>query len=721
MKRSLQNSGGLLVLTMVVYLGQIFSVYGQMDIYWRSEASNGYWSVGSNPCAEIGSNASQWWYPLWSTNEARNTPDCFGIHRIVINNNHELVMNNNISFVDINGIIFEPGADQDRIIEGEAIDLRFSTSLAKIENYSIATHHLASTIALHASPTEFNPINGNLVFFAPIYNNGNFIDVYGDNGNNLEILGDIVGNGGVALKQNTTIIMQNNKSYSGPTILEAGTLELRGSLFSSAVTVSNGATLRISGNAVTVASLSINEGGIVEIEPGKVLTVTGALINNATASGLIIKSDATGTGSLIHNTADVPATVERYFAGAEQWRLVSSPVVNQAVSGEWTPAGTYQPDNTGYDFYAYDEPTYTWLNQKVGENNINNFVPGKGYLVSFEAANQTKLFTDDLNYGDVIVAVTKTGTGAYAGANLIGNPYASGIDWNLATRTLFADDYAYVYDPTAGGGAGGYVTVDGGQTNAFIAPHQGFIVLANASGNYTFDNSLRVHGGTYTKNSGSDGLLTLTLNNDTYYDLTTLRTLDIADFIRDRSDAIKMYSFNPAAPQLYSYTSDQKKVAINSIPSIPEQGSIALGLLVPETGFYTLSLAEISGEFDTDYVYLEDLLAGITQNLAENPVYSFHADKGEANNRFLLKFGALSVPELPGSIQLHAYTHGNTLFVMSQHEKALVEVYNVQGQLVLSHAIGQGLQSMQTALAPGAYIVRMISDNETATHKVIIQ
>ena len=474
-----------------------------------------------------------------------------------------------------------------------------------------------------------------------------------------------------------------------------------------------------------VENLIIEANQFLQINPGVNLTVNGALINENTASksqsGLLIKSNATGTGSLIHNTADVPATVERYFAGTEQWRLVSSPVVNQAVSGEWTPAGTYQPDNTGYDFYAYDEPTYTWLNQKVGANYITQFVPGKGYLVSFEATDQTKLFTDNLNNGDVVVAVTKTSTGAYAGANLIGNPYASGIDWNLATRSLFADDYAYIYDPTEGGGAGNYVTVNGNLPDAFIAPHQGFFVLANEAGNFTFSNSMRVHGGTFAKNSGVQNQLVMQFSNNTYYDHTTLRIIDNAEFTRDRSDAIKMYSFNPAAPQLYTFTSDQKKVAINSIPSIPEEGSVALGLLVPETGVYTLSLAGISGEFDTDYVYLEDLVSGITQNLAENPVYSFHAEKGEVNNRFLLKFGALSVPELPGSIQLHAYTSGNTLYVLNQAEKAHVEVYNVQGQLVLSHAIGQGLQSMQTALAPGAYIVRLTSDKETATRKLVIQ
>lgn len=479
-------------------------------------------------------------------------------------------------------------------------------------------------------------------------------------------------------------------------------------------------------NNLEIENLIIEADQFLQINPGVNLTVNGTLNNDNAGSkseaGLLIKSDATGTGSLIHSTADVPATVERYFAGTEQWRLISSPVANQVIAdvNNWTPAGTYS-DGTGYDFYAYDEENSLWLNQKEGANNITNFVPGTGYLVSFQATDQTKQFEDNLNTGDVMVAITNDGTGDYAGANLIGNPYASGIDWNLATRSLFQDDFAYLYDPTAGAGAGAYVTVDGIQPDAFIAPHQGFVVLANASGNLTFDNSLKVHGGTFAKNTEENNNLMLKLSNATYYDVASFRTHENADFTRERSDAIKMFSFNQAAPQFYSFTSDQKKVAINSIPSIPEEGSIALGLQIPESGEYTISLSEISGDFENEDVYLEDLLAEITYNLKESPEYSFQADKGEINNRFLLKFGALSIPEIDGNSMLHAYTYGSILYVLSQAENAAVEVLNIQGQVIMSHQIGKGLQSLPVKVAPGAYIVRLISEGETATRKVVIQ
>ncbi len=79
---------------------------------------------------------------------------------------------------------------------------------------------------------------------------------------------------------------------------------------------------------------------------------------------------------------------------------------------------------------------------------------------------------------------------------MIGNPYSSSVDWNLATRTQFQDEFAYMYDPNKDGGAG-YVYVNGASANAYIPPHQGFFVLAEQAANgqnFTFTNSMQTHG-----------------------------------------------------------------------------------------------------------------------------------------------------------------------------------------------------------------------------------
>ena len=171
----------------------------------------------------------------------------------------------------------------------------------------------------------------------------------------------------------------------------------------------------ISDTPAASKGLTIGTGAVLTIETGKTLTVHETLANNAGVEGLVIKDG----GSLIHNTPNVAATMERYFDTAESWRLVSSPVSGQDIAGDWTPMGGYA-GGYGYDFYAYDEPTAIWRNQKVVANSITRFLSGKGYLVSFQVANQTKAFAGNLHAGDVTIGVSNSGGENYPGSNLIG-------------------------------------------------------------------------------------------------------------------------------------------------------------------------------------------------------------------------------------------------------------------------------------------------------------
>ncbi|MGC8866573.1 MAG: hypothetical protein ACP5O2_12765, partial [Bacteroidales bacterium] len=152
------------------------------------------------------------------------------------------------------------------------------------------------------------------------------------------------------------------------------------------------ATVTINANATIndtreISNITINSSKTVQIDPSGQLTVSGTLTNNGT---LTLKSDATGTGSLIHSNSGVNATVERYIPAVSNWgtaddgwHLLSSPVASQSISGAWTPSGS----GDDYDIYAWDETQKLWLNQKVGGNNITTFAQGTGYLVSYQ---QTK-------------------------------------------------------------------------------------------------------------------------------------------------------------------------------------------------------------------------------------------------------------------------------------------------------------------------------------------
>jgi hypothetical protein len=58
---------------------------------------------------------------------------------------------------------------------------------------------------------------------------------------------------------------------------------------------------------------------------------------------------------------------------------------------------------------------------------------------------------------------------------------------------------------------------------------------------------------------------------------------------------------------------------------------------------------------------------------------------------------------------------------LSPESSALIELYNIQGQLIQSERIRQGLQMIPATLPTGTIIIKMITANETATQKVLIQ
>jgi hypothetical protein len=484
----------------------------------------------------------------------------------------------------------------------------------------------------------------------------------------------------------------------------------------------------------SAGNLTIETGAGLTIQTSGSLTVSGTLTNNAVAANLVIKSDATGTGSLIHSMANVHATVERYITGAsENWHLISSPVQSQSISGDWTPAGTYA-DGTGYDFYAWDEPTTAWLNQKVEANNINNFTPGKGYLVAYQATNPTKTFTGELNEGSTSLALTTSGVSTYGWSNLAGNPYPSSIDWKAASGWDFSNLYQNGggYDLHIWNGAtanyGTYNSAaagDGGTNEAsrYIAPMQGFMVKASAAGNLVMDNNVRVHSSqTFLKST--EGLadclkLRVTSAANTYSDET------IIEFNHDNQQggASKLFSFVAEAPSLYTVKSNDY-YAINFMGMPQSATAISMNFEPGQDGVYTISAFNIETFAQGTLITLEDLKAGTTHSFKEKGNYQFQASTSDDPARFKIHFAGTFSIYTPSALEgLSIYSHAGTIYFSSEKAiNAQVGLYNVTGQKVFDrNMLMDGLTQINANLTTGWYIVKVSTQEGIATQKVFIQ
>ena len=118
------------------------------------------------------------------------------------------------------------------------------------------------------------------------------------------------------------------------------------------------ANVTMQGGVVVNNNLDIEggNGSNLILNPTARLTVIGDLHNNSGNDGLVFKSDATETASLIHNTPNVPAIVERYYSHSAgsgwYYHLTCSPVNGVAFNdfnvapGE-TYAYKYIPPNSG--------------------------------------------------------------------------------------------------------------------------------------------------------------------------------------------------------------------------------------------------------------------------------------------------------------------------------------------------------------------------------------
>ncbi len=469
----------------------------------------------------------------------------------------------------------------------------------------------------------------------------------------------------------------------------------------------------------------------LSVEPNTNIKVLAGTTLKVAGGDLLLKSDATGDatviafGAVTHRTGG-KAIVQRYLPGpANYWHMISAPVNAMPIAGSaWAP-GTYD------DLYLWDEPSPgTWVNYKntttdptfASANPGDNFVKGKGYIVNYNTENPTNNFeSSGLNTSDIDITLAKSTTKSWewsAGLNLIGNPYASGLDWSAVDKTgIVTEFYAQVYDANKDGGAG-YKTVDGS-----IASGQGFFVQAASNGaTLELDPSLQVHTTEPTFMKSGDDRLVLRLTSGEYYDETKILLNEASVPDHDFWDASKYFGFNPQVPQLYTLETDGWQLATNSVDAISETTVIPLSIKVQGSSIMSISLTVTEGTFEGQEIILHDVLINTLHKLSETPTYNFMANADDNPDRFLLKFGPVGLDDLPGSTELNAWMQYNLLYVLNPDApRSTVELYNIRGQVILRKEIGQGLQSIPVNVATGTYLVMMRTEKAVAMKKLFIQ
>ena len=463
--------------------------------------------------------------------------------------------------------------------------------------------------------------------------------------------------------------------------------------------------LDLNGNNELTTNTTINSGEVLTIEDetiipdGKILTVNGVLVNDY-PDNLIINEGGqlilakTNTGVKATVKKNIEAATAASKGDAENWYAISADVANPTITSNTNLiTGGGSPT---YDLYRYDETknaTSPWENYRNPSYSatFTTLQRGRGYLYR-NASDLTITMTGDVNVEDFNYTVTKTGTGTYAGFNLIGNPYTHEIykgDGTAIPNGDVLNGGFYILDPSD---CGWKVKED---NNDAIAPNQAILVQSKVEeGTVTITNTKAK-----TAKSNND-YIRFILANDKYEDAA------FAWF--DNGEGLnKIDHRNPDFPMLY-INQNGEDYAIATMSD--DTKAFNLNLRAKTFGKYTLSY-KTKGIFS--YLHVIDRMTGEDIDMLLDGEYSFIASPTDNDNRFLVYLGYLDHPATESST--FAFQNGSDITILDEGE---LQVFDVTGRMVKTANVKAG----ETISAPsqGVYIFRLIG-NEVRTQKIVVR
>lgn len=466
-----------------------------------------------------------------------------------------------------------------------------------------------------------------------------------------------------------------------------------------------------------VKDLTINANGLLAINSNGRLTIDNVLVNNAGIAGMIIKSDASGYGSLLHHNNSIPATVERYIADTT-WNLVSSPF----EQGDGARAGLLVP--SGGDAYLRPYTDGTDWGDYITSLDYQ-FIPLQGYAI-WLTQGKTLGFSGLLMNG-VINKPLVNGTNNW---NLVGNPYPSSLDWELVERYNTSASM-YLWDNNyAGHNNGNYKTYNAlshvgvpSSTTKNIPSFQGFFVQAtDISASITYNNSARLHSDQpfYKELTGQTRVLVRLKITDTHNLSDELLVCSNQDANNDfdEFDSRKM-SAGSNVPEIFTMAHNEQLV-INAVKSLP--AVIPVNIKVSQTGTFTLKAFDLILDANIT-VRLEDTQSGSMTDLRNNPENTIGLTQGENSNRFFLHIGSPDNINDVENNSLNILVSDNqvTIYVSGSIPINQVSIYDLSGREIARQEGGPYGCMVNTAkISKGVYFVKVMIGKDALTRKVII-
>ena len=634
-------------------------------------------------------------------------------------------------------------------------------------------------------------------------------------GNNIVIPSPVINNpvldtdrtiGTLNIGTNKTIDINGKILTINAAITGAGTI--KGSATSSLVLGGTAGTLNFTSGSRTLKDLTLNSsatatlGTALDITAGTTSgTVTvGTTATLTTGGNLTLKSDANGTARVGNSAGAITgnATVERYIPfGKRAFRFLtpsvtttSSIYTNWQIGGATTAGrGTHITGSTtvanGFDITASGSPSmYTYQNNvdvsttgwlAISNTDVTTLTAGMGYrtlvrgdrnvdisVASTDNMNvaTTLSATGTLKVGDVVFdgtttpALNTTSNTLTNGYSLIGNPYASPVDWELVSRNLSVDDYYYAWDPNMGTPAerGRYVAYSAsthqatytgtGNTNVskYIQPGQAiFVKTIGASPSLTFEEADKASTFTNVFRTSSNSTLSVAVYNPSEVAFASPIDATIAVFGTDfdasvgLGDIEKLYS----SGEHLAWSRGAKLLAMDATTPVVTNDELLLKTMqFSANKSYTFKVNATNFDTSLNGYLVDQYLSSQTQlDFSTSNFITFATTTDAASygaNRFKVVFNssALNNEEWSSkSLRIYPNPVVDNQFSIAVSppitDKVAITIYNMIGQSVYyesASAINNSIVVRPSAiLKAGVYMVQMVNNGKTNTQKIIIK
>ena len=550
----------------------------------------------------------------------------------------------------------------------------------------------------------------------------------------------------------------------------------------------NGQNVTIKGNLITAgtAPLITNNTGTMTFDGTSAQTISGT-IANITSTTLIINNAAgvtssnsmtingtitvsSGTFATGANTITLPSTagstarignsagsitgtnwiIQRFVAAGDTgWQDMSSPIAAANISA-WDDSLTLSIDPSCPDgmaagwssVYYFNEATQTWI---AVASCVEPLTPTKGFELWL--ATTLSVFTGKTfrtvgtpNIG-TMAATVASGLDNYS---LVGNPYASGMNWSLIADGGDAPnlyDYYEIYDDLNHNYAAwdGFTNIGTGKlagTGGIIPAHQGFWVSCNGGGaaSLTFRESQKSATNIELVKMMSPvetNILRMKIHSDKMPNAheSIIRFTENATENRDAHGDIPFRkSREVASPSITPVSADNYKLSISSFPDNKETLDIPITATVGVPGDYMIDFKNVNSVLAYSCLVVEDVSTGNQFPLKRDYTFKFTShSETDSEWKFILhcKKSSSDCYDSQNSspdVNISANNNGITAsFYFENATTTTISVSNILGQETMNTTISVSQDDLILPLPKtnSVYFIRITTEEGTVTKKII--